>query len=167
MNTNKLKMSWNGSDLSLITEEDIGTFTAHSTTIETNQLCALMMAGFAVLQGVLGGTSTPFLDVKFAPDIAEKQLEQLNRKMSTGQTYGSVSTHWNPTLREWTTFTSTNSDGDGSLVDLAYQPESLFPTLTLTEEEWNSFRSDMIQMLLDEGLLLPQDVPQEFMERSA
>lgn len=160
-----LKMNWNGSDLSLITEEDIGTFTAPSTTIETNQLCALMMAGFAVSQGALGDTSTPFLDVKFAPDIAKRQLKQLNRKMSTGQTSGSVSTHWNPMLREWTTFTSTDSDGDGSQVVLAYQPESLYHISTVTEDEWISSRCDTItQARMVADSLSHQVVDQEFME---
>lgn len=160
-----LKMSWNGSDWTQSIEGDTGTSIAHFTTTTTKVLYALTMDGFAVLQVVLEGTSILSLDTRYAPSIAKKQRRKLRNSM-IGPICGSVSTYWNPMSREYRMVTSTSSDGDGSQEVLVYRPESSSLTLTNQGRLWSFSRSDMIQMLLDEGLLSPQDVPQEFMERS-
>jgi len=163
MNTNKLKLSWNGSDWTQSIEGDTGTSIALFTTTTTNLLSVLTMAGFAVSQVVLENTSTLSLDMKYAPDIAKKQHEKLASN-EIGQICGSVSTHWNPMSREWTTTTSTNSGGDGFLVDSECLQESLYRISTTIEDEWNSFRCDtMTQAQIIADSLSHQVVDQEFM----
>lgn len=161
-----MKLNWKGSDWTLSTEEDTGSSTAPSMTTVINQLSALMMAGFTVSRVVLDDTSIQLLGTKYAPDTANKQRLKLNKITATGLTSGSASIRYNPMSREWTVTSSTSTDGDGSLVDLASQQESLYHISTITENELNFFRSDMNQEIRDVSHSL-QDARRHYMEENA
>ena len=165
MNMTKLKLSWNGSGWTQSIEGGTGTSTVHSMKTATNLLSALTMAGFAVSQVVLDDTSTHLLELKYAPDIANKQRLALNRINATGQTSGSVSIHWNPMLREYRYQYSTNSDGVGSQVDSVFLQEYSSLTSTRTEARSNSSRSDTTTQTEDLPSL--QDVRRQYMVRNA
>ena len=160
-----LKMNWNGSDLSLDIEGDTGTSIAHSMTTVISQLFVSMMGGFAVSQAVLGDTSTPYLDMKYAPTLANAQMQMIMEKFVTGQTSGSVSMCWNPMSREWTTTTSTGSDGVGSREDSESHQESSSHTSTRTERRSSSSRYGTLTEALA-VLRSHRVVDQQFMERS-
>lgn len=166
MNTNKSKMSWNGSVWALSTGDGTGTSIAHSMTTVTRVLSALTMAGFAVSQVVQESTSIALLGTKYAPDIARKQFLALNKPMQTGQTSGSAWIHYNPMSREYHTVYSTNSDGDGSLEDLESQQESLYHISTITENELNSFRY-ATEREVNDALHSLQGARRQYMERNA
>jgi len=163
---NKLKLSWNGSDWAQSIEGDTGTSTVPSTKTVISLLSALTMAGFAVSQVVLEDTSTHLLELKYAPDIANKQRLKLNNLQDKiGQTSGSAWTHYNPMLKEYHTVYSTNSDGVGSQeVSVSLQGYSSL-TSTRTEAEWSSFRSDTTTQTEDSLSL--QDVRRRYMVRNA
>lgn len=160
-----LKMNWNGSDLSLDIEEDTGTSIAHSMTTVISQLFVSMMGGFAVSQAVLGDTSTPYLDMKYAPTLANAQMQMIMEKFVIGQTSGSVSMCWNPMSREWTTTTSTDSDGVGSQEGSESHQESSSHTSTQTERRSSSSRFGTLTEALA-VLRSHRVVDQQFMERS-
>ena len=166
MNTTKLKVSWTGSDWTLNIEEDTGTFIAPSMTTIISLLSALTMGGFAALLVVQEGTSIHLLDMKYAPDIANKQRLKLNQlTWETGQTSGSAWTHYNPMSREYQVVSSTNLDGVGSQVDSVYLQESSYLTSTMTEPQWSSFRSGTTVEIEDLPSL--QDARHEYMVRNA
>lgn len=158
----KLKMSWTGSDWTLSGEEDTGTSTAPFTKTAINLLSVLTMGGFVASQVVQEGTSIHLLDMRYAPDIANRQRLKLNNV--TGQTCGSAWIHYNPTSREYHTMCSTNLDGDGFLVDSECLQESLYLTSARTEARSNSSRSGTMTQTED-SLSLP-DVRPEYMERN-
>lgn len=166
MNTNKSKMSWNGSVWTLSSGDGTGTSIAHSMTTVTRVLSALTMAGFAVSQVVQEDTSIALQGVKFAQDTARKQFLALNKPMQTGQTSGSAWTHYNPTSREYHTAYSTNWDGEHSLEDLESQAESLYHTLARTEAELSSSRYDTLTEVSD-ALHSLQAARRHYMERNA
>ena len=164
MNTNKLKLSWNGSDWTQSIEGDTGTSIALFTTTTTSLLSVLTMVGFAVLQVVLEDTSIHSLDMKYAPDIARKQHEKLGNN-EIGLICGSVSTYWNPMSREYRSVISTNLDGDGSQEVLVYHPESSSPISTTVEQVLSSSRFDTLTEATA-VLRSLQAVHQQFTERS-
>lgn len=165
MTMTKLKLSWSGSDWTLSIEGDTGTSIAHSMTTITRVLSALEMGGFAVLLAVQEGTSIHLLGTKYAPATASNQRLALNRINATGQTFGSVSTHYNPMLRECQSQFSTNLDGVGSQeASVSLQGYSSH-TSTRTEARLNSSRLDTTTLI--EDLLLRQDALQRFMDENA
>ena len=161
-----MKLNWKGSDWTLSTEGDTGSFTALSMTTVINQLSALMMAGFTVSRVVLDDTSIQLLGTRYAPDTANKQRLKLNKITATGLTSGSASIHYNPLSREWTITSSTNTDGDGSQVDSVYLQEYSSLTSMRTEAESSSSRCDMNQEIRDVSRSL-QDARRRYMEENA
>ena len=146
-------------------EGGIGTSIVRYTKTVTNQQYVLKTIGYVVLLDAHAPISLKSLGVNCKLTTVEIQPRKIQERIATGQTFGSVSMCWNPMSREWTTTTSTDSDGVGSQEDLESQQGFLYPISTIIENEWNSFRYD-IQREAREDLRSHRVVDQQFMERS-
>ena len=146
-------------------EGGIGTSIVRCTKTVTNQQYVLKTIGYVVLLDAHAPISLKSLGVNCKLTTVEIQSRKIQERIVTGQTFGSVSMCWNPMSREWTTSTSTDSDGVGSQEDLESHQESSSHTSMRTEQRSSSSRFDTLTEATA-VLRSHQAANQQFMERS-
>lgn len=151
MRMKKQKQNSKDSVFNLFGEDGIGTFIAHSTTTEINQLCAFLTTGYTVSRVVKGLTSVKSWDVSYRPTMAKKMHKEVLARVAILQTFGSNSTQSNTTSRESQQESLPTSDGrNGQTTTSEFLVDTSSLTSTQTEQRLDTTRLDTMEREIED-----------------